>query len=104
HLEKVLSHKIIMAVADANKPIRSVGIVTGGANNDWPEAMKAGLDAYLTGEISEYNWHDAREAGIAYYAGGHHATAKFGPQALLARLKADHPTLEVKFFDSENPA
>jgi dinuclear metal center YbgI/SA1388 family protein len=103
-LENVLNHKILMAVMDEQKPIRHIGIVTGGANNEWPEALKAGLDAYLTGEISEYNWHDAREAGIAYYAGGHHATEKFGPQNLMKRLKRDHSHLEVSFFDSENPA
>ncbi|MFP5457420.1 MAG: Nif3-like dinuclear metal center hexameric protein [Bacteriovoracia bacterium] len=103
-LEAVLQHKIMTAVMDENKPIRHIGIVTGGANNEWPEALKAGLDAYLTGEMSEYNWHDAREAGIAYFAGGHHATEKFGPQALMRRLKQDHPQLEVKFFDSLNPA
>lgn len=62
-----------------------------------------GLDAYLTGEISEYNWHDAREAGIAYFAGGHHATEKFGPQALMNKTKTDL-NLEVAFFDSHNPA
>ncbi len=103
-LEKILKHKILMAVMDEAKPIRHIGIVTGGANNEWPEALKAGLDAYLTGEISEYNWHDAREAGIAYFAGGHHATEKFGPQALMQKLKSDHPQLEVSYFDSHNPA
>lgn len=103
-LEKVLHHPVILASHDETKTITSIGIVTGGANNEWTEALKDGLDAYLTGEISEYNWHDSIEAGIHYFAGGHHATEKFGPMALMERVKRDFPDLEVTFFDSENPA
>jgi putative NIF3 family GTP cyclohydrolase 1 type 2 len=80
-----------------------MGIITGGANNEWTEAMKAGLDSYLTGEISEYNWHDAKEAGIHYFAGGHHATEKFGIQSLMKKIKLELK-LDCRFFDSLNPA
>ena len=103
-LEQVLNHPVIIATPDENKMISSVGIITGGANNDWIKAMEENLDAYITGEISEYNWHDAREAGIHYFAGGHHATEKFGIQALMGKIKSDFKDLEVKFFDSNNPA
>ena len=103
-LEHVLGHAVILATPDENKLIKTIGIITGGANNDWVKAMDEGLDAYLTGEISEYNWHDAKEAGIHYFAGGHHATEKFGIQALMTRTKTDHAGIEVKFFDSLNPA
>lgn len=103
-LEKVLGHSVILATPDENKIINTIGIITGGANNDWVRAMDENLDAYLTGEISEYNWHDAKEAGIHYFAGGHHATEKFGIQALMNKMKAEHPKLDVAFFDSQNPA
>ena len=103
-LEQVLNHPVIIATPDENKIIKSIGIITGGANNDWVKAMEDGLDAYLTGEISEYNWHDAKEAGIHYFAGGHHATEKFGIQALMEKVKNDYPVLEVQYFDSLNPA
>lgn len=103
-LEKTLRHQVILATPDENKMISKMGIITGGANNEWPEAMKEGLDAYLTGEISEYNWHDSIEAGIHYFAGGHHATERPGIIALMNKVKADKPSLEVEFFDSENPA
>ncbi len=103
-LEKVLGHSVILATPDENKLINTIGIITGGANNDWVKAMDENLDAYLTGEISEYNWHDAKEAGIHYFAGGHHATEKFGIQALMSKVKAEYPKLEVAFFDSQNPA
>ncbi len=103
-LEKLLNHEIKLASPDENKLISTIGIITGGANNEWSEALKEGLDAYLTGEISEYNWHDSIEAGIHYFAGGHHATEKFGIIALMERVKKDFPGIEVIFFDSENPA
>lgn len=103
-LQKVLNHNIILATPDENKPVKTMGIITGGANNEWTHAMNDKLDAYLTGEISEYNWHDCIEAGLHFFAGGHHATEKFGIQSLMQKMKKDLPLLEVQFFDSENPA
>lgn len=103
-LQKTLNHSVIMATHDATALIRTVGIVTGGANNEWTQALDAGLDAFVTGEISEYNWHDCREAKLHYFAGGHHATEKFGIQKLMHKTRADQAGLEVRFFDSPNPA
>ena len=102
-LEKILNRKVILASADENLNIHKVGIVTGGANNEWIKALEDGLDAYITGEISEYNWHDCIEAGIHYYAGGHHATERFGIQALMEKIKKEIPDIDCRFFDSENP-
>ena len=104
HLQKTLNHSVVMASHDPNSIITTVGIITGGANNEWTQALDAGLDAYVTGEISEYNWHDCREAKLHYFAGGHHATEKFGIQKLMAKTLKDKAGIEVKFFDSPNPA
>ena len=103
-LEKTLGHSVILATPDENQVIKTLGIITGGANNEWTKTLEEGLDAYLTGEISEYNWHDSIEAGIHYFAGGHHATERFGIIALMKKVKAQFGQLEVAFFDSENPA
>jgi dinuclear metal center YbgI/SA1388 family protein len=103
-MEKILAHQVVLATPDKNKLIKTIGIITGGANNEWVKAMEDNLDAYLTGEISEYNWHDAIEAGIHYFAGGHHATEKFGIQSLMKKIGTDLPDLECLFFDSDNPA
>jgi dinuclear metal center YbgI/SA1388 family protein len=103
-LETILNHPVILASPDENKMISSMGIITGGANNEWSRAFEDGLDSYLTGEISEYNWHDSIEAGIHYFAGGHHATERFGIQALMEKMKLDLPQIEMQFFDSLNPA
>lgn len=103
-LTQILNHSIILASPDEKKLVHSIGIITGGANNEWTHAMNDKLDAYITGEISEYNWHDCIEAGLHFYAGGHHATEKFGIMSLMHKIKKDISSLDVEFFDSENPA
>lgn len=103
NLEKLLNHAVILATPGDEKMISKIGIITGGANNDWVKAMEDGLDAYITGEISEYNWHDSIEAGIHYFAGGHHATERFGIISLMEKVERDL-NLSVKFFDSDNLA
>jgi dinuclear metal center YbgI/SA1388 family protein len=102
-LEKKLSHKVMLSSPNPKAKISSIGIITGGANSDWKLAARQGLDAYLTGEMSEHDWHDASEAGIHMFAGGHHATEKWGIQNLMKKVAKD---LKVKchFIDSENPA
>ena len=102
-LQSVLNHDVIIACPDENQLIESVGIITGGANSDWALAHKAGLDAFITGEISEHDWHESQENGIHMFAGGHYATEIFGVLALMQRLQAEH-TLECVFIDSDNPA
>ena len=86
-LESILQHTVIMASPDCNAFIESVGIITGGANHEWLSAVNAGLDAYITGEISEHDWHDSQEHGIHMFAGGHHATEQFGVQALMKKTE-----------------
>lgn len=102
-LHSVLNHDIIIASPDANQTIESIGIITGGANSDWVLAKKAGLDAYITGEISEHDWHESQENGIHMFAGGHYATEIFGVLALMQNVQQQYQ-IECFFIDSENPA
>lgn len=101
-LQSVLNHDVIIACPDENQLIESVGIITGGANGDWALAHQAGLDAYITGEISEHDWHESQENGIHMFAGGHYATEIFGVLALMQQLQAKY-ALECVFIDSDNP-
>ena len=103
HLEKILNHSVIVSCPENKKSISSMGIITGVANNEWTFASQAGLDSYLTGEISEYNWHDAKEANMVMFAGGHHATEQFGIQSLGEHLKEKF-SLETVYIPSDNPA
>lgn len=84
--------------------ISSVGIVTGGAPRLASEAAALGLDAYLTGECSEYSQATALEEGLHVGACGHHRTETFGPKLLASRLAEAFPALAVRFIDVDNPA
>lgn len=105
-LESFLNHQALYSnpIENNKRKIETIGIITGGANSQWAEASKLGLDAYITGEMSEHDWHESREAGIHMFAGGHHATERFGIIALMEKMKKDFPELSVEYFESENPA
>ncbi|MGR9116750.1 MAG: Nif3-like dinuclear metal center hexameric protein [Gammaproteobacteria bacterium] len=102
-LETVLDHNVILASPDETSLVHSIGIITGGANSDWILAHQAGLDAYVTGEISEHDWHESREHGIHMFAGGHYATEQFGIQALM-ELTREQFKVPCCFISSNNPA
>lgn len=84
------------------RTISSVGIVTGAAEREYHQAVTAGLDAYITGEATEWVMHQAAEDGVHYLAAGHYATETFGVQA-LGRLLAQKYDLDVEFIDLPNP-
>lgn len=82
--------------------IRSVGWCSGAAQSYIEAAVEQGLDAFVSGEISEQTVHVARECGIHYFAAGHHATERFGVQALGEHL-AGYYGLRHRFIDVPNP-
>ena len=102
-LEKILNHTVILAAPEGIDKISSLGIITGGANSQWYFAKNLGLDGYLTGEISEHDWHESKEAGITMFAGGHHATEQFGIPALKER-NSEALKVDCFFIPSDNPA
>lgn len=83
--------------------ITTIGWCTGAGQGFIDAAVKLKLDAYLSGEISEATTHIAREAGIHYFAAGHHATERYGVQALAENL-SKHFGIEYEFIDVDNPA
>jgi dinuclear metal center YbgI/SA1388 family protein len=86
------------------KPSRITHIAwcSGGAQDFIEEAFRLGADAYISGEISERTYYQAKELGINYYSCGHHATERYGIQALGNHL-ASQFKLDHIFVDSENP-
>lgn len=101
--KEVLNHEILHANCEDKKMIKSLGIITGGANSGWQEASKHGLDAYLTGEMSEHDYHESKESGVHMFAGGHNATERLGIQSLM-KLIAENLEIECVFIDCPNPA
>jgi putative NIF3 family GTP cyclohydrolase 1 type 2 len=65
-------------------------------------AIAAGADAYITGEASEPTFHLAMETGTGFIGAGHHATERYGVQA-LGRAVAQAFGIEVEFIDIDNP-
>lgn len=92
-----------LLVGGSGRPVRRIAWCTGGAQGMFEQAVAAGVDLYLSGEISEQTTHIARETGVSYIAAGHHATERYGVQALGAHL-ARTTGLQVDFVDIDNPA
>ena len=87
---------------DGKRPIRRIAWCSGGAQSYFEQAIELGVDAYLSGEVSEQTVHLARESGVAYLSAGHHATERFGVEALAGHL-ADRFGLDCVFVDIANP-
>ncbi|MBK6637681.1 MAG: Nif3-like dinuclear metal center hexameric protein [Rhodocyclaceae bacterium] len=86
----------------ADRLISRVAWCSGGAQGYFEAALATGADLYLSGEISEQTTHLARETGMAYIAAGHHATERYGVQALGEHLHREFG-LDCQFIDIENP-
>jgi len=91
-----------LLIGDGNVPLRQVAWCTGAAQGMLGDAIAAGASVYISGEISEPTVHLAREAGVAYIAAGHHATERYGVQALAAQL-VERFGIEHHFIDIDNP-
>ncbi|MDH5407154.1 MAG: Nif3-like dinuclear metal center hexameric protein [Gammaproteobacteria bacterium] len=89
-------------IAGNDKPIKRIAWCTGGAQGYIQQAVALGVDAYITGEASEHTVHTARECGLHFFAAGHHATERYGVQALGAHL-AEKFGVSHQFIDIENP-
>jgi dinuclear metal center YbgI/SA1388 family protein len=91
-----------LVVGGKSGKISRIAWCSGAAQGYFEQAIAMGVDAFVTGEISESNVHMARESGVAYMAAGHHATERYGVQALGGHL-AERFGLEHRFFDEEVP-
>lgn len=89
-------------IAGESRKIKTIAWCTGAAQDYIQQAIDSGADAYLTGEVSEQTVHIAREAGIHFYAAGHHATERYGVQA-VGKYLAQKFDLEHRFIDIDNP-
>ena len=100
-LEERLGREVLH-IGDPGDEIETLAWCTGAAQNYIDRAQALGVDAYLSGEISEPTVHFARETGIHYFACGHHATERYGVQALGDWL-ANRFGIEHVFIDIDNP-
>ena len=101
HISQILGREP-MVIQAHDRPVTTVGWCTGAAQGFIQQAAELGLDAFLSGEISEPTVHMARELGIHYLAAGHHATERYGVQALGEEL-AQRFNIRHHFIDIDNP-
>lgn len=91
-----------LVVGDDTVIIRRIAWCSGAAQDYLGAAIELGVDAFLTGEVSEHTVHLARESGVAFISAGHHATERYGVQALGAHL-SQQLGLKHQFIEIENP-
>ncbi len=102
-LEKNLERKILHCGDNAPEEIRTLAWCTGGGQGFIEQAAEFGVDAFVTGEVSEKTIHIAREMGLHFFAAGHHATERYGIK-VLGEWLANNYGLDVTFIDVPNPA
>jgi dinuclear metal center YbgI/SA1388 family protein len=118
HLPQVINLKMLvtqikqtlgrepLVIGDPDKNLHRVAWCTGAAQDYLDKAIALGVDVFITGEASEQTVHLARESGVAFIAAGHHATERYGVQALgshlAERFGAAHQFTH-QFIDIENP-
>ncbi|WP_017346894.1 type 2 GTP cyclohydrolase I [Pantoea sp. A4] len=102
-ISQVLDREPLHCGDNAPAEIKRVAWCSGGGQGFIDNAAAFGVDAYITGEVSEQTIHSAREQGLHFFAAGHHATERAGIKALGEWL-ADAYGLDVTFIDIPNPA
>ncbi len=93
----------VTTLAGDGRALRRIAWCTGGAQGFFEDAIAAGADAFITGEISEPQAHLARETGVAFIACGHHASERYGAPAVAAQVAARFG-LAHQFIEIGNPA
>ena len=95
--------RLPLLVGDGPRRVERIAWCSGGAQGYFEQAIAAGADVFVSGEISEQTTHLARESGVPYIAAGHHATERYGVQSLAAHL-AQRFGIDCRFVDIDNPA
>jgi dinuclear metal center YbgI/SA1388 family protein len=100
-LEALLG-RAMLVVGAVDRPVARLAWCSGGAQGMFEEAIRAGADCFVSGEISEQTVHLARESGVPYISAGHHATERFGVMALGTHLQEKFG-LDCQFVDIDSP-
>ena len=82
--------------------IQKVGFCTGGAQDYIGKAADQDCDAYISGEVSERTFYEAKELDVHYYACGHHATERYGVQR-LGKAISEQFNIEYSYYELNNP-
>ncbi len=95
-------NRVPLVIDAGDSSVQKIAWCTGAAQDYIELAAAAGADVYISGEVSERTFHAAKELGIHYIAAGHHATERYGIQALGEHI-AKQFGLDHEFIDIDNP-
>ena len=101
-LEQITGRPPVFIGGGESDRVQKIAWCTGAAQSYIDLAVQSGADLYVTGEVSEQTVHTAREEGIHFFAAGHHATERYGVQAVGEYL-AEKYGIEHRFIDIDNP-
>ncbi len=88
-----------MAWGDPQRMVEKVAVVGGSADGEWKNALGAGADVFVTGEVKHHISIEATNAGLAIVAAGHFATENPGMKAMAEQLNLRLPTVQTTHFD-----
>lgn len=97
-----LTGRAPLHIGDPSQQVSRIAWCTGAAQSYIEAAVQAGAEVFLTGEASEQTVHIAREEEVHFIAAGHHATERYGVQAVGEHL-AETFSLQHRFIDIDNP-
>jgi dinuclear metal center YbgI/SA1388 family protein len=97
-----LNRQCLHIAPPSNKEIKTIAWCSGGGQNYIELAAEQGIDAFISGEVSEQTTHVAKEMNIHFFAAGHHATERYGAKALAEYVKQEMGITAI-FIDIDNP-
>lgn len=93
--KRSLAATAVGVVGDPLRPVKRVAVACGAAGEYLPDAIRAGADVFLTGEMRFHDCLAAEAAGIGVLLPGHYATERPGVEDLAGRLAAEFPGATV---------
>ena len=96
----------VRIMAPEDRIVRRVGLCSGSGGSEWPRALEASCDVFVSGEIKHHFALAMADAGIAALACGHFETEEPGLAALAEALQnsLNHVECNVRVFVSAVPA
>lgn len=88
---------------DTGKVIDSVAVCGGSGGSFKDDIIKAGIDAFITGDAGHHDFLDCKEAGLALFAAGHYETENPVISSLAKRLREQFPDTDIMVIPQQSP-
>ena len=102
HIAARLNPLAVQIVGEAERKAGLVGVVCGSGGDLVSQVAAAGCTTFLTGEIKLHQAVEARAAGLAVIAVGHHTSEHFAMAELGRRLTAALPGLDTRPAENDH--